>query len=201
MIAEIVAGAEAVEVSIDLIEKRLADALAIDVARDLPPAFGLLLGRAFGSQNGLVIRPLGHWRNPFVGRTVATGTGKLTLEEKMDQPRARETARDAAEQVGKAANEAVQRVGAQVQPTLDQSKSMVQDLANQASEAGRQAAGRAGELIQNVAPQAKEVASNLYERGSQSGEYARQYAVEQPLRALLIAGAVGYGLRYLTHRR
>ena len=119
----------------------------------------------------------------------------------MDQPRAKETARDAAEQVGKAANEAVQRVGAQVQPALDQGKSMVQDLANQASEAGKQAVGRAGELLQNVAPQAKEVASNLYERGSQSGEYVRQYAVEQPLTALLIAGAIGYGLGYLIHRR
>jgi len=160
-----------------------------------------LLGRAFSSRNGLVIRPLGHWRNPFVGRTVASGTGELALEEKMDQPRAKETARDATEQVGKAANEAVQRVGAQVQPALDQGKSMVQDLANQASEVGEQAVGRAAELLQNVAPQAKEVASNLYERGSQSGEYVRQYAVEQPLTALLIAGAVGYGLGYLIHRR
>jgi hypothetical protein len=42
LIAQIVAGAEAVEVSIGLIEKRLADALAINVARDVPPPFGLL---------------------------------------------------------------------------------------------------------------------------------------------------------------
>jgi ElaB/YqjD/DUF883 family membrane-anchored ribosome-binding protein len=119
----------------------------------------------------------------------------------MDEPRAKENARDAAEQVGKAANETARGVGAQVQPALDQGKSMVQDLANQASEAGQQAVDRAGELLQNVAPQAKEVASNLYERGSQSGEYARQYAVEQPFTALLIAGAVGYALGYLIHRR
>ena len=101
----------------------------------------------------------------------------------------------------KAANEAAQRVGAQVHPALDKGKSMVQDLANQASEAGKQAMGRAGELLENVAPQAREAASNLYERGSQSGEYVRQYAVEQPLTALLIAGAIGYGLGYLIHRR
>src|SRR5437660_3494905 len=36
------AGAEAVEISIGLLEQRLADALAINVARDVPPAFGLL---------------------------------------------------------------------------------------------------------------------------------------------------------------
>src|SRR5438874_1593426 len=42
LIAQIVAGAEAVEVSAALLEQRLADALAINVARDLPPPFGLL---------------------------------------------------------------------------------------------------------------------------------------------------------------
>jgi ElaB/YqjD/DUF883 family membrane-anchored ribosome-binding protein len=66
---------------------------------------------------------------------------------------------------------------------------------------GRQAVGQASELLQNVAPQTKEAASNLYERGLQSREYARQYTMEQPLTALLIAGAIGYGLGYLIHRR
>ena len=42
LITEIVAGAEAVEVSIGFLEHRLADALAINVARDVPPPFGLL---------------------------------------------------------------------------------------------------------------------------------------------------------------
>ena len=78
---------------------------------------------------------------------------------------------------------------------------MAQDLANQASEGGRQAVGQAGELLQNVAPQVKEVASNLSQRGSQSAEYVRQYAAEQPIAALLITGAIGYGLAYLIHRR
>ena len=42
LITQIVAEAEAVEVSIGLLEQRLADALAINVARDVPPPFGLL---------------------------------------------------------------------------------------------------------------------------------------------------------------
>jgi hypothetical protein len=41
-IAQIIAAAEAVEVSNALLERRLADALAINVACDLPPPFGLL---------------------------------------------------------------------------------------------------------------------------------------------------------------
>jgi hypothetical protein len=42
LITEIVSGAEAVEVSISSLEQRLADALVINVARDVPPPFGLL---------------------------------------------------------------------------------------------------------------------------------------------------------------
>jgi hypothetical protein len=42
LLTEIVSGVEAVEVSISLLEKRLADALTINVARDVPPPFGLL---------------------------------------------------------------------------------------------------------------------------------------------------------------
>ena len=42
VIAEIVSGAEAIEVSISLLERRLADALAINVEGDVPPPFGLL---------------------------------------------------------------------------------------------------------------------------------------------------------------
>jgi ElaB/YqjD/DUF883 family membrane-anchored ribosome-binding protein len=66
----------------------------------------------------------------------------------MDQTRAREIARDAAEQAGKTANEAAQGVGEQLQPALDQGKSVFQDLAHRASEAGRQATDRAGEFIE-----------------------------------------------------
>jgi hypothetical protein len=42
LITQIVAGAEAVESSLAFLQQRLADALAINVARDLPPPFGLL---------------------------------------------------------------------------------------------------------------------------------------------------------------
>ena len=77
---------------------------------------------------------------------------------------------------------------------------MVQDLAHRASETGRQAMNGAGEVIEGVAPQAKQIASNLYDQGSRSGEYARQYVAQQPLTALLIAGAIGYALAYLIHR-
>jgi ElaB/YqjD/DUF883 family membrane-anchored ribosome-binding protein len=118
----------------------------------------------------------------------------------MDKNGAQDVAKDAAEKARSGVNEAVQRAGPYVQSTLDQGKSMAQDLTNRASEAGKQAMGRAGEYIEGITPRAKEVASNLYDQGSQSGEYLRQYVAQQPLTALLIAGAIGYTLAYLIHR-
>jgi ElaB/YqjD/DUF883 family membrane-anchored ribosome-binding protein len=122
----------------------------------------------------------------------------------MDQQRAEDIASEAAEMAGKTAGDAVSRAGAAVQSTLDQGRSMAQDWARQASEAGKQAMGRAGEVIQGVAPraadQAKEMASNLYGQGSRAGETVRQYVVQQPLTALLLAAAAGYALAYLIHR-
>ena len=108
----------------------------------------------------------------------------------MDQSKPWEATKDAAQQASKTANETVQRVGEQLQPALDQGKAAVQDLANRASAAGRQAVDQGGE-----------VASNLYEQGSRSSEYVRQYATEQPLTALLIAGLIGFTLGYLVRGR
>ena len=109
----------------------------------------------------------------------------------MDQTRAREIAKDAAEQAGNTATDAAKRVGEQVQPAFDQGKAVVQDLANQASEIGRQAVDRAGEFVEGVAPQARQAASNLYEQGARSGAYVREYAAQEPVVAMLIAGVIG----------
>jgi ElaB/YqjD/DUF883 family membrane-anchored ribosome-binding protein len=139
-------------------------------------------------------------RQPFHNRT------KTCAEEEMvDRQRARDTASDAVGKAGKAAGDAASQARAAVQSTLEQGKSMAQDLARQASGFGRQAMDRAGEVIQGVAPrageQAKQAASNLYDQGSHAGEHVRQYVVQQPLSALLIAGAIGYALAYMIHRR
>ena len=117
----------------------------------------------------------------------------------VDQQRARDIASDAVDKAGKVAGDAASQARAAVHSTLEQGKSMAQDLAHQASGFGRQAMGRAGEVMQDVAPrageQAKQATSNLYDQGSRAGEQVRQYVVEQPLAALLIAGAIGYALK------
>jgi ElaB/YqjD/DUF883 family membrane-anchored ribosome-binding protein len=119
----------------------------------------------------------------------------------MDQTRAREIAKEAGEQPGKTVIEAEQRAEAEIQPALDQGKAAVQDLANRASAAGMQTAGQVREFIEEVAPQARQVAGNLYGQGARAGENVRQYAAQEPLTAMLVAGAIGFALGYLIHRR
>jgi hypothetical protein len=50
---------------------------------------------------------------------------------------------------------------------------------------------RAGEFVEGVAPQARQAASNLYEQGARSGAYVREYAAQEPVVAMLIAGVSG----------
>jgi ElaB/YqjD/DUF883 family membrane-anchored ribosome-binding protein len=130
----------------------------------------------------------------------------------MDEQRIQDRAAETAEKVGSVAGDAATQAGASMQGTLDQGKAMFEDaqasaakLARQASDAGRQAMGQAGELVQGAAReagnQATQAATNLYQQGSRAGDYITQYAAERPVTALLVAGAIGYGIAYLIHRR
>jgi ElaB/YqjD/DUF883 family membrane-anchored ribosome-binding protein len=130
----------------------------------------------------------------------------------MDEQRIQDRVSETTEKVGTMASDAAKQAGASLQGKLDQGKAMIQDaqtgaatLARQASEAGRQAMSQAGELVQGAAReagnQATQAATNLYQRSSRAGDFITQYAAEQPVTALLVAGAIGYGLAYLIHRR
>ena len=52
----------------------------------------------------------------------------------------------------------------------------------------------------DVGNQASQAATTVYEQGARAGASVSKYAAEQPLIALLIAGAIGYGIAYLIHR-
>jgi ElaB/YqjD/DUF883 family membrane-anchored ribosome-binding protein len=130
----------------------------------------------------------------------------------MDEQRIQDRVSETTEKVGTMAGDAAKQAGAAMQGKLDQGKAMIQDaqtsaatMARQASEAGRQAMAQAGELVQGAAReagnQATQAATNLYQQGSRAGDFISQYAAEQPIAALLVAGAIGYGLAYLIHRR
>ena len=70
---------------------------------------------------------------------------------------------------------------------------------------GRKTAVQAGSTIRNAAietgKQVSDAATKTYAHGARATEYVSSNTAEQPLLALLIAGAIGYGIAYLIHGR
>jgi ElaB/YqjD/DUF883 family membrane-anchored ribosome-binding protein len=113
-----------------------------------------------------------------VGVTVGDLTGKSQemVQDKIDQ--AKPVLRDLRESAGAAMDKAA-------------------DLAQKASTTGVQAVDA---IAQDVGSQVGQAATTVYQQGARAGGSVSRYAAEQPLTALLVAAAIGYGLAYLIHR-
>lgn len=136
----------------------------------------------------------------------------------MDQQRAEAMVSDATAKVGDAVGDIAAKTEKVVQDRIDQGKPVLRDLhatagaaidkatglARDASNAGIQAVTQASDAIQGVARdvgnQVDQAVTTAYQQSARAGGYVSRYAAEQPLTALLIAGAIGYGLAYLIHR-
>jgi len=123
---------------------------------------------------------------------------------------------DTAAKIGNTVSDLAAQTETGVQDKLDQGKGLLHDLrasggeamdkatARKASTVGGQAVARAGDAIQGAARDAgnrtRQAATILCQQGGRAGGYVSRYTADQPLTALLIAGALGYGLAYLIHR-
>jgi ElaB/YqjD/DUF883 family membrane-anchored ribosome-binding protein len=122
--------------------------------------------------------------------------------------------RDAAAKVGETVGNLTAEAGKVVQDKIDQTKPVLRelresagaamdkaaDLAQKASNAGVQAVDAVQGAARDVANQASQAASAVYQQGARAGGSVSRYAAEQPLTALLVAAAIGYGVAYLIHR-
>ena len=75
----------------------------------------------------------------------------------------------------------------------------VADLAGQARSAAVEAGGSIQSATMGAARQVRAAAAKTYEQGARAGEYVSRNTAEQPVLALLLAGAIGYGIAYLIH--
>ena len=121
---------------------------------------------------------------------------------------------DAAAQVGDTVAEFAAKSEKMAHDNIDQAKPVLRDLretagaamdkatdlAHKASTAGAQAVDAIQGTARDVGNQATRAASAVYEQGTRAGGSVTQYTTEQPLTALLIAAAIGYGIAYLIHR-
>jgi ElaB/YqjD/DUF883 family membrane-anchored ribosome-binding protein len=75
------------------------------------------------------------------------------------------------------------------------------DLAGKAQAAAVEAGGRIQNAAAETAKQVSDAAAKTYAQGQRASEYVSRNTAEQPLVALLIAGAIGYGIAYMLHGR
>ena len=132
----------------------------------------------------------------------------------MDQQQGEAAISDAEAKVGNTVSNLTTEAGRVAQDKLDQAKPGIRelresagaamdkaaDLAQKASNAGIQAVDTVQGVARDVANQASQAATAVYQQGARAGGSVSHYTAEQPLTALLIAAAIGYGIAYLIHR-
>ena len=74
------------------------------------------------------------------------------------------------------------------------------DLAGQARSAAVEAVNTIQGAAIEIGKHIRDAASETYRQGARAGEYVSRNTAEQPMLALLIAGAIGYGIAYMIHR-
>ena len=144
----------------------------------------------------------------------------------MDQQGVEGRVSDTAAEIGTAVSDLAAQTEAGVQGKLDEGKGLLNDLrasageamekatdlARKASTVGGQAVARASDAIdqagytihsaaREAGNTAAQAVTKLCQQGSRAGAFVSRYTADQPLTALLIVGALGYGLAYLIHRR
>jgi len=100
------------------------------------------------------------------------------------------------------------RVGEQVPKFGDDAKRGIEtvrgtitDVAGKAQTAATEASGAVRDAAIETANRVSDAATTTYRQGVRASEYVSQNTAEQPLPALLIAGAFGYGIAYMIHGR
>ena len=114
-------------------------------------------------------------------------------QQTRDMDKNKETARRGSEPM--TSPDGGNQTGTAAEGTMEQANTMARNVGEQA----RSMASNAGATAQDLARRAREQTDSLYEQGARAGEYLTRNVNEYPLTALLIAGAVGYGLGYLIH--
>jgi ElaB/YqjD/DUF883 family membrane-anchored ribosome-binding protein len=132
----------------------------------------------------------------------------------MDQQRDEAFMSDAATKVEDMVDDLTTKTQETVQDNIDHAKPVLRDLresagaamdkaadlAQKASAAGVQALDTVQGTARDVADRAGQAATAIYQQGARAGGSVGRYTSEQPLTALLVAAAIGYGIAYLIHR-
>jgi hypothetical protein len=75
----------------------------------------------------------------------------------------------------------------------------VADLAGREQTAARHGLDTMRHTVIETSKQVSNVVAEACQQGTQAADYLSRRTTEQPLLALLLAGAIGYGIAYLVH--
>jgi ElaB/YqjD/DUF883 family membrane-anchored ribosome-binding protein len=136
----------------------------------------------------------------------------------MDEHRAQDALKEGKEIVSDTAGQvlnALSNLAADAKGKLDQGKAKVEELqatagdvvqqvktvAQDFGEQAKSTVANVGDVVHDFARQARDqvgpAADKLYQQGTRAGDALIRNVEQNPLLALLIAGAIGYGLSYL----
>jgi ElaB/YqjD/DUF883 family membrane-anchored ribosome-binding protein len=85
--------------------------------------------------------------------------------------------------------------------TIGTAAETISDVAGRAQTAAVEAGNTVHGAAIEAGKQVGDAATQAYQQTVRAGEYVSRNTAEQPLLALLIAGAVGYGIAYMIHHR
>ena len=102
---------------------------------------------------------------------------------------------------GNRTGEQVSKVGNNAKSGIETAVGTITDVAGKAQTAAGEAGGTVRDAAIETAKQVGDAAAKTYRQGVRASEYVSQNTAEQPLPALLIAGAIGYGIAYMIHGR
>jgi ElaB/YqjD/DUF883 family membrane-anchored ribosome-binding protein len=127
-----------------------------------------------------------------------SGISSTSTEPKQEaHETGRSQALDAAVRVANQAGDAVAQRIEHARGTAEEVISGAKDAAEAVTSAAKQFSAQAPDIARRVRDQAGTIAQDLYHHGD---EYLSRNVQANPLTALLIAGAVGYALGYLSSR-
>ena len=128
----------------------------------------------------------------------------------MDQQRSDDFVSDATAKIENTVSDLGTNAEKMAQDKIDQNEPVLRNLhqaagaaMNKATDLARKASApvvQAVDAIQGMAQDVGDAANAVYHQGARAGGSVSRYTSEQPLTALVIAGAIGYGLAYLIHR-
>lgn len=99
------------------------------------------------------------------------------------------------------ARETINKAAAAVKDGADAAAAGASSVLDDAMERGREAAAFVEDTARRAGAQAGEIGEQVYARGERAARSVARQTKEEPLAALLIAGAVGVAIGYLLARR